>query len=152
MSMWLDFWFGLWEELTIGHYDELEPAGLIDWQVGGLLALENPHDVKSSTAIAVWEVVTIAHQPARLDIFAVGVHRRDGVTRCQPKSTHLLPSLRSRPPCGRLDRPPASATDQVDLPPSGIRSRRSDPRRSRLRLGLGETPPPSSRTYWATRC
>src|SRR5262249_51800869 len=60
--------------------DELESRGLIDRQLGGLLALENPRDVESSAAIAVWNVVAIAHQPARRDIYAVGVHRRDGVT------------------------------------------------------------------------
>src|SRR6516165_352692 len=36
---------------------ELEPAGLLDRQVGGLLALENPHDVESSTVIGLWNVV-----------------------------------------------------------------------------------------------
>src|SRR5262249_49813633 len=59
--------------LQVDH--ELESRGLIDRQVGGVLALENPRDLESSAAVAVWNVVGIAHQPPRRDIYAVGVHR-----------------------------------------------------------------------------
>src|SRR6516165_6532641 len=74
---------------------ELESRRLIDRQVGGLLALENPRDVESGAAIAVWNVVAIAHQPARRDIFAVGVHRRDGVT-CRQRDDLLPPAGKER--------------------------------------------------------
>src|SRR5436190_4233504 len=60
---------------------ELEPGGLIDRQVGGLFALENPSDVEASPAIRIRSVVAIAHQPALFDKRTVGVHVGDGVTR-----------------------------------------------------------------------
>jgi hypothetical protein len=62
---------------------QLDPSGLIDLPVGGLFALENPRDVESSTAIAVWNVAAIAHQPALRDKFTVGVDRWDSGTRRQ---------------------------------------------------------------------
>ena len=48
-------------------------------------------------------------------------------------------SRRSRSPGGGPDRPPAPATDHSGLPPSGIRSPRSGPRRSRLHRGPAGT-------------
>ena len=57
---------------------------------------------------------------------------------------------RSRPPGGEPDRPPAPATDRIDPPPSGIRSRRCGPRRSRLRSGLGGTRPRDAGSVEAT--
>ena len=44
---------------------------------------------------------------------------------------------RSRPPGGGPDRPPIPVDDRIGLPPSGIRSPRFDPRRSRFHAGLG---------------
>src|SRR6476661_9718156 len=62
---------------------ELEPGGLIDRQVGGLFALENPSDVESGTTISIQSVVAIAHQAALFDKFSVGVHVGDSVSRGQ---------------------------------------------------------------------
>ncbi len=45
----------------------------------------------------------------------------------------------SRPPAGLSNPPPEPATGRSGLPPSGIRSRRSGPRRSPLPSGPGET-------------
>jgi hypothetical protein len=67
--------------LKVDH--ELELGGLIDRQVSGLLALEDPSDVETGPAVRVWRVVALAHQPALFDKFTVGVHVRDGVTRRQ---------------------------------------------------------------------
>ena len=61
-------------------------------------------------------------------------------------SSRLLPlppcrrghSRRSRPPDGEPDRPPTPLVDRIGPPPSGIRSRRSDPRHSRLLQALVE--------------
>ena len=59
---------------------------------------------------------------------------------------------RSRPPAGGSNQPPEPATDQCDLPPSGIRSRRSGPRRSRLPSGPGGTRSRGASSRRATCC
>src|SRR6476660_5117608 len=81
---------------------ELEPGGLIDRQVGGLFALENPSDVKSGTTISIQSVVAIAHQAALFDKFPVGVHVGDSVSRGQrdnllaPAGKEWIPTNKKR--------------------------------------------------------
>ena len=57
------------------------------------------------------------------------------------RAARVLAPRRSRSPCGEPGRPPALDTGQRDLPPSGIRSRRSGPRRSRFLSGPAGTRP-----------
>ena len=56
--------------------DELEPGRLVDRQIGGLLALEHARGVDADLAEGGRNVRAIADQPAGLDIFALGVARR----------------------------------------------------------------------------
>src|SRR5262249_20196872 len=50
--------------------NKLELGGLIDRQIGGLLALENPGDIEPSAAIAIRDITAVAHQPTLFDIFS----------------------------------------------------------------------------------
>src|SRR5262249_954456 len=59
---------------------------------------------------------------------------------------------RSLPPDGGSNQRPAPASDQGDPPPSGIRSRRSDPRRSRFPSTHGETRSRGALRQQATCC
>jgi hypothetical protein len=40
--------------------DQLEFGGLHNRQIGGLLALENPADIKASLAIGIWDACSVA--------------------------------------------------------------------------------------------
>src|SRR5262245_64230768 len=59
---------------------ELELGRLHDWQVSGIVALENTPDVESSLTVGIRNVIAIAHQPPLNDKFTIGVHVRDRVT------------------------------------------------------------------------
>src|SRR5262249_17810451 len=63
--------------------DELELGRLHDRQVRGLLALENPGDIELSAAIAIRDIIAVAHQPTLFDIFSDAIHERNRVTRRQ---------------------------------------------------------------------
>jgi hypothetical protein len=70
--------------------DQLELARLHDWQVGRLVALENPRSVVADLTISVSEVGSVAHQPPGQDIFPQFIHRRDAVM--GRERNELLPS------------------------------------------------------------
>src|SRR5262245_37391673 len=58
----------------------------------GLLALENPGDIEPSAAIAIRDIIAVAHQPTLFDIFSDAIHGRNRVTRRQ--RDYLLASAR----------------------------------------------------------
>src|SRR5215472_10445442 len=72
--------------------NKLELGGLIDRQIGGLLALENPGDIEPSAAIAIRDIIAVAHQPTLFDKFSDAIHGRNRVTRRQ--RDYLLASTR----------------------------------------------------------
>src|SRR5262245_61374337 len=63
--------------------NKLKLGGLIDRQIGGLLALENPGRIEPGAAIAIRDIISVAHQPTIFDIFADAIHGRNRVTRRQ---------------------------------------------------------------------
>jgi len=77
---------------TLEVDNKLELGGLIDRQIGGLLALENPGDIEPSAAIAIRDIIAVAHQPTLFDIFSDAIHGRNRVTRRQ--RDYLLESAR----------------------------------------------------------
>src|ERR1700730_16759630 len=62
---------------------ELEFRGLINRQLCWFLTIENAPDVEPGSAISICNVVAIAHQPTLSTEFAVKVHGRDRVSRCE---------------------------------------------------------------------
>src|SRR6266478_8134839 len=55
--------------------DQLDLGGLLDRQVGGLLALENPASVDAGQTELVRTVASVAHQAAGGDKLAIGKNR-----------------------------------------------------------------------------
>src|ERR1700730_7195643 len=55
--------------------DQLDLGGLLDRQVGGLLALENPASVDADQTELVRTVASVAHQAAGGDKLAIGKNR-----------------------------------------------------------------------------
>src|SRR5215831_2171277 len=72
--------------------DQLVLGWCLHRQVGGLLALENPGDIEPSAAIAIRDIIAVAHQPTLFDIFSDAIHGRNRVTRRQ--RDYLLASAR----------------------------------------------------------
>src|SRR5262249_19441042 len=72
--------------------NKLELGGLIDRQIGGPLSFEKPGDIEASAAIAIRDIIAVAHQPTLFDIFSDAIHGRNCVTRRQ--RDYLLASAR----------------------------------------------------------
>src|SRR5262249_29121448 len=63
--------------------DQLEFCGLLDRQVGRLLALENPADIRAGQTMRILKTSSVAHQTTGRSMLAEGIDRRYCVTRCQ---------------------------------------------------------------------
>src|SRR5258708_35709833 len=61
--------------------DQIELGRPFDWQIGGLLALENPADVGAGTAICIRLAASLAYQPAGLDEIRRYIDRRQSMAR-----------------------------------------------------------------------
>src|SRR5262245_53865414 len=62
---------------------EVEPRGLLDRQIAAVGAFENLVHERSRATEEVREVLTVAHQPAGLRVFALGEHRWQAVPQRQ---------------------------------------------------------------------
>src|SRR5258705_9289707 len=70
--------------------DQLELARLHYWQIGGVVALENPCSVVAGMAVSGSEDGYLAHQAPPQGIFMQFIHPRDAVM--GPLLVELLPS------------------------------------------------------------
>ena len=58
--------------------DQLEGRRLLNWQIGGLGALEDLSDVNAGLATGSSEARSIADQAAGCDVFTILIDRRNG--------------------------------------------------------------------------
>jgi len=78
--LWRDFEAELLRGLEIDY--QLELGRLLDRQIGGLGACENPAGIGPSLAPYAGEARSIADQAAGLDAFPQLIDRRNGMTCC----------------------------------------------------------------------
>ena len=62
---------------------QFDLCGLLDWQVGGLLTLENPTGVGSGQTMRICKTASVAYQAAGLGVLAERIDRRRGVAGSQ---------------------------------------------------------------------
>src|SRR5262249_14134419 len=62
--------------------DQLELGGLHDWQVGGVLALENPRSIDADLTISIGKACSITHEAAGRDVLAQFINRWKPVMVC----------------------------------------------------------------------
>lgn len=71
---------------------QLDFAGLLDRQIGGLLAFENPTSVDAGLAIRVGETGSVAHQPTGRNGFAPWVDGGNRVA-CRQREEQIAPTV-----------------------------------------------------------
>src|SRR5262249_54940556 len=86
--------------LAIDH--QVEPRGLLDWKVTRCRALENFIDERWGAAEEIRNVLTVAHQPAGLRVFAQRKNRRQSI--CEREFGNSLTLLEENSVDGHHDR------------------------------------------------
>src|SRR6516165_4514034 len=62
--------------------DQLDFRRLLDWQIGGLFALQNPASIDADQTVRIGKAASIAHQATSRDKFSVWINRRHRMACC----------------------------------------------------------------------